>query len=147
LHIIHSINKRINNGLVRQPDWLSHKSCIFSDFIMIKTYDLLEKVLIDIEEGIRDGINIDIVAKKHTLSERHLQRLFKLAFNQSLGFYIRTRKLATSIDDLLNTNLTVLDIAIDYGFEYEQSYVRSFKREFGITPGNFRKIIKNVKKC
>jgi len=114
---------------------------------MIKTYDLLEKVLTNIEEGVRDGINGDIVAKKHTLSERHLQRLFKSAFNQSLGLYIRSCKLAASINDLLNTNLTVLDIAIDYGFEYEQSYIRSFKREFGITPGNLRKTIRNVRKC
>jgi AraC family transcriptional regulator len=120
--------------------------------IMRKTNNLLEKVLINIEEGIRDGINVDTVAKKHTLSERHLQRLFKLAFSQSIGFYIRSRKLAASIDDLLNTNLNVLDIALDYGFEYEQSYIRAFKREFGITPGNFRKTgqtikFKNVRKC
>jgi AraC family transcriptional regulator len=106
---------------------------------MIKTYDLLKKVLTDIEENIRDGINVDTVVKNHSISERHLQRLFKLAFNQSLGFYIRSQKLAASIDDLLNTNLNVLDIALDYGFEYEHTYIRAFKRKFGITPGNLRK--------
>lgn len=112
---------------------------------MIKTYGLLEKVLINIEEDIRDGINVDTVAKKHSLSVRHLQRLFKLTFSQSIGFYIRSRKLATSIDDLLNTNLNVLDIAIDYGFEYEQSYIRSFKHEYGITPGDLRKTRQSLK--
>jgi len=106
---------------------------------MIKTYKLLEKVLINIEEGVRDGININIIAKNHSLSVRHLQRLFKLVFSQPLGFYIRSRKLASSINDLLNTDLNVLDIAIDYGFEYEHSYIRAFKREFGITPGYLRK--------
>ena len=114
---------------------------------MVKTDNLLEKVLVNIEEGIRDGINIDIVAKKHTLSERHLQRLFKVAYSQSIGFYIRSRKLAASVEDLLNTNLNVVDIAMDYGFEYEQSYIRAFKREFGITPGNLRKSLKNGRKC
>lgn len=119
---------------------------------MRKTDNLLKNILTNIEEGIRDGINVDAIAKQHTLSERHLQRLFKLAFNQSLGFYIRSRKLAASIEDLLNTNLNVLDIALDYGFEHEQSYIRAFKREFGITPGNFRKTrqtikFKNVRKC
>jgi AraC family transcriptional regulator len=106
---------------------------------MIKTHDLLKKVLTDIDENIRDGINVDTVVKKQSISERHLQRLFKSAFNQSLGFYIRTRKLAASVDDLLNTNLNVLDIALDYGFEYEHTYIRAFKRKFGITPGNLRK--------
>jgi AraC family transcriptional regulator len=108
---------------------------------MIRTYDLLENVLIDIKEGIRNGINTDIIARKHALSESHLQKLFRLAFNQSLGFYIRLCKLAASIDDLLNTDLNIMDIALVYSFEYEQSYIRAFKREFGITPGKLRKTL------
>jgi AraC family transcriptional regulator len=35
--------------------------------------------------------------------------------------------------------MNIVDIAIEYGFDYEQSYIRSFKREFGITPGSLRK--------
>jgi len=106
---------------------------------MISTNELLKNVLTDIEMGVRSGINPGFIAKKHDLSEVHLQRLFKSKFNQPLGFYIRTHKLAESIDDLLNTDLKILDIALDYGFEYEQSYIRAFKREYGITPGKFRK--------
>jgi AraC family transcriptional regulator len=106
---------------------------------MIRTNELIKNVLTEIEEGIRDGIKADIIAKKHALSEGHLQRLFKTTYNQPLGFYIRTHKLAESIDDLINTDLKIVDIALDYGFEYEQSYIRAFKREFGITPGKFRK--------
>jgi len=106
---------------------------------MIRTNELLKNVLTDIEKGVRDGIRADIIARKHALSESHLKRLFKSTFNQPLGFYIRTHKLEESIDDLLNTDLKIVDIALDYGFEYEQSYIRAFKREFGITPGKFRK--------
>jgi AraC family transcriptional regulator len=107
---------------------------------MIRTNDLLKNVLIDIEEGLRNGVNSDVIAKKHTLSSIHLQRLFKYAFKQSLGAYIRSRKLKASLESLLNTKSKLLDIALDYGFEYEQSYLRSFKREFGVTPGRFRKM-------
>jgi AraC family transcriptional regulator len=107
---------------------------------MIRTNDLLKNVLIDIEEGLRNGVNSDIIAKKHTLSSIHLQRLFKFTFKQSLGAYIRSRKLMSSLESLLSTNSKLLDIALEYGFEYEQSYLRSFKREFGITPGKFRKL-------
>jgi len=41
---------------------------------------------------------------------------------------------------MLKTNLNVLDIAMIYGFEYEQSYIRSFKRKFGVTPGELRRM-------
>jgi AraC family transcriptional regulator len=106
---------------------------------MKRRYDLLNNVLIDIEKGIRTDINSDVIAKKHTLSEGHLQRLFRSAYNQPIGFYIRSSKLTASINDLLNTDSNILDIAIDYGFNYEQSYIRAFKRKFGITPGKLRK--------
>jgi AraC family transcriptional regulator len=112
---------------------------------VLKPFDLLENILIDIEQGIREGINIGALAEKYTLSERHLQRLFKFAFNQTIAGYIRSRKLAASIDDLLNTDLNILDIALDYDFEYEQSYIRSFRREYGITPGDLRKTGKILK--
>lgn len=106
---------------------------------MLRPFDLLENVLVEIESCIRDGVNGDILARKYSLSEGHLRRLFRFAFKQNISGYIRSRKLAASVDDLLNTNANVLDIALDYGFDYEQSYIRSFKREFGLTPGDLRK--------
>ena len=106
---------------------------------MVNPYDLLESVLTNIENGLKENISVDSIACKFDLSTRHLQRLFGFAFNQSLGSYIRSRKLAASIDDLLNTNLNIMDIALDYNFEYEASYIRSFRREYGITPGDLRK--------
>jgi len=82
---------------------------------------------------------VDILAKKYSLSYRHLQRIFKSAFKQTLADYIRSRRLAASLDDLLKTNLKLFDIALEYGFGYEQTYIRAFKREYGITPSHLRK--------
>jgi AraC family transcriptional regulator len=96
-------------------------------------------VLIDIEKRIRVNINSDILAEKYALSEGHLRRLFRFAFKGSLGGYIRSRKLVASLDDLLKTGANILDIALNYGFSYEQSYINAFKREFRITPGDLRK--------
>jgi len=107
--------------------------------------NFFKDVLTTIERGLREGVNAELIADEFGISARHLQRLFKFVFNQPLGLYIRSRKLAASIDDLLNTDLNVLDIAMDYGFEYEQSYIRSFRREYGITPGDLRKTGQIVK--
>jgi len=106
---------------------------------MLRPYNLLENVLIDIEEGIGKGIYSGMLAERYALSERHLRRLFRFAFRRSIAGYIRSRKLAASLDDLLKTDSNILDIALKYGFGYEQSYRNAFKREFGMTPGNFRK--------
>jgi AraC family transcriptional regulator len=106
---------------------------------MLRPYDLLENVLTDVEDGIRKGINVDILARKYSLSYRHLQRLFKFSFKQTLANYIRTRRLVESLHDLLGKEKKLVDIAIEYGFGYEQAYIRAFKREYGITPGQLRK--------
>jgi len=107
---------------------------------MLKTHNLLENVLSDIEGGIRNGINAEKIAKKHTLSEGHLRRLFKFTYKQSLSDYIRSRRLVESLNNLLNTDAKIIDIALEYGFRYEQSFIRAFKLEFGITPGELRKV-------
>jgi len=106
---------------------------------MLRQYNLLDNVLIDIEKGVKEGIYLNTLAEKYALSEGHLRRLFRFAFNQTLGGYIRSRKLSASLDDLQKKDFNILDIALEYGFEYEQSYRRAFKHEFGITPGEYRK--------
>jgi AraC family transcriptional regulator len=105
----------------------------------MKPYILLENILLDIEEDIKDNITAYTLSKKYELSEVHLRRLFNFAFNKTISSYIRSRALSESLNDLLNTDKNVLDIALEYGFGYEQSYIRSFRREFGISPGNLRK--------
>jgi len=105
---------------------------------MKKAHNLLKTVLSDIEKGIRNGINTDIIAGKHNLSSIHLQRLFRFTFKQSLGAYIRSRKLTVSLHDVLYTDKKIIDIALEYGYSFENSYSRSFKREFGISPDNLR---------
>jgi AraC family transcriptional regulator len=106
---------------------------------MLKPYDLLENILLDIENGIKNNINVSGLSRKYNFSEGHLSRLFRFAFKQSIAAYIRSRTLAESLNDILETDINIVDIAVEYGFEYEQSYIRAFKREFGITPGDLRK--------
>ncbi len=109
----------------------------------MKPYTLLESLLNEIELHLTENTGelptIDELALFLSISAVHLQRLFKFAFGQPLAGYIRSRRLSASLTDLLTGDLNILDIAVKYGFEYEQSYIRSFKREFGFTPGELRK--------
>jgi len=75
----------------------------------------------------------------------HLQRLFKAAFNMTLAKYVRLRRLACSLDKLYESSSSLADIAIEYGFEYDRSYIRAFKQAFGLTPGNAKKTGQAVK--
>ena len=106
---------------------------------MLQLYDLLETVLQNIENELKDDVNEHTLAERISFSSVHLRRLFKYAFGRTIGAYIRSRKLASSIEELHNNGKSILEIAKVYGFEYEQTYIRSFKREFELTPGELRK--------
>lgn len=106
---------------------------------MSKPHDLLTDALLIIESRINDQLTISELSELLNISAVHLQRIFKFAFGMPLATYIRSRKLATSALKLTTTELKVIDIANEYDFRYEQSYIRAFRNEYGITPGELRK--------
>jgi len=91
-----------------------------------------------IEENIKKNTTLDDISQYVGISKYHLDRLFKATTKNLLMNYVKNRKLTHSINDLLNTDLKIIDISNEYNFNYEQSYVRSFKRTFKISPGKFR---------
>lgn len=53
--------------------------------------------------------------------------------------YIRKRRLSCAAHDLLITSKRIIDIAVEYQFQSQESFTRAFKKMFGITPGKYRK--------
>ena len=104
----------------------------------MKLYVRLESLLDEIEKKLKESPTINELAESFHLSVVHLQRLFKDAFGVTLASYMRSRKLADSLDLVVNSHFGIVDIALEYGFEHAQSYTRAFKAEFGLTPGQLR---------
>lgn len=104
----------------------------------------LKSIVDYIEMHIKDDISLDDISKKTALSKFYLDRVFKLLTNKSLMDYVRGRKLTHSIELLLNSNFSVLDIALEYSFQHEQSYIRCFKKLFNTSPGRLRREKKDI---
>lgn len=92
-----------------------------------------------IEENIREELDLDALAKETGLSKYYIDRLFKAITGQTLINYVRGRRLTLSLDDLVNTRLNIIDIAQEYQFSYEQTYIRAFKQQFQMTPAQYRR--------
>jgi len=102
----------------------------------------IKKYVLEVVEEIERSlpcVTLDDISSRVFLSKYHLDRVFKAATGKSVMEYVRARRLAASLDDLLHTGTRVMDIAGKYGFGYETSYIRAFKREFGVSPTRFRK--------
>lgn len=103
----------------------------------------IQKVLYQIIEMIEENrdkkIIVEKLAKQVNVSAVHLHRMFKLVFECTLAEYIRARKLCWAAELLMKTKQNVDAIAYEVGFEHESSFIRSFQREFGVSPGRVRK--------
>jgi AraC family transcriptional regulator len=97
-----------------------------------------------IEENIKSKITLgDITSHVNTslstnVSIYQLHRAFTGFIGIPIMEYVKNRKLSECLDDLGKTSLKIIDIALEYGFEHEQSFIRAFNRRYSITPGKFR---------
>ena len=57
----------------------------------------------------------------------------------NIGQYVRERRLSEAAKDLLNSQNTILTIALKYVFESQPTFNRAFRNKFGQAPGAFRK--------
>lgn len=96
--------------------------------------DVIEMCVNYIEKNIYSKITLEELALEVHLSKYYLHRMFKSLTGETLMDYVQGRKLTLSIDDLLNKKERIIDIAMKYAFNYEQSYIRAFKKKFGFTP-------------
>lgn len=92
-----------------------------------------------IERNLEQPLSIDNVAEKSGYSKWHLQRMFKKVTGQILGTYIRHRRLTHAALALRLTSKPILDIAMQYRFDSQQTFTRSFKKQFNVTPATYRR--------
>jgi len=91
-----------------------------------------------IETRLDEDIELLDVARVAGVSQWHFQRMFHARTGETLKAYIRSRRLAASLERLLETDLRVLDIALLAGFASQEAFSRAFKRAFGLTPQEYR---------
>lgn len=102
-------------------------------------FDNLNKMIKYIEENLTEMIDYNTLAKIVGVSEYNLQRIFMFITNISLSEYIRKRRLSKALEELKNSDIKIIDLAIKYQYESSISFIRAFKKMFGITPNEYRK--------
>jgi AraC family transcriptional regulator len=92
-----------------------------------------------IEGNLLDTLNLDNISQNVNISKFHLLRIWKGATATGLMEYVRRRRIAMSLSDLLNHQRSIEFISSKYSFGCERTYNRVFKDEFNITPARWRR--------
>lgn len=95
---------------------------------------IIRDLLIWLEGHLDQPLSLDNVAAKAGYSKWHLQRMFKDVTGHAIGAYIRARRLSKSAVALRLTARPILDIALQYRFDSQQTFTRAFKKQFAQTP-------------
>lgn len=105
---------------------------------MTSLVEQINELVEHIELHLGDDIDIADLAKRMQLSPWHFQRTFKSLVGDTLGGYVRGRRLSHAANQLLETDIGILEIALDSGFNSHEAFSRSFKTYFGLSPKVFR---------
>lgn len=88
---------------------------------------IIRDLLSWLESHLDQPLSLDNVAAKAGYSKWHLQRMFKDITGNAIGAYIRARRLSKAAVALRLTSRPILDIALQYRFDSQQTFTRAFK--------------------
>lgn len=99
----------------------------------------LERAILYIEQHLGEDIKVEDAAIAAGYSYYHFTRQFQALLGESVGSYIRKRRLAKAAKEILYTDRRIIDIALDCGFQTAESFSRAFKAQYLVSPAVYRK--------
>lgn len=87
-----------------------------------------------IEENFQIPITIPLIAKHVGTNQCYLKRGFKEMYQLTIFQFIQQLRMNAAHDLLMNTNLSIQDIAIQIGYSSTSSFSVAFKQHFGQSP-------------
>lgn len=86
----------------------------------------------------RPELYLKSVTEHFNLSEKALQLAVRDATDMSFAEYLETRRLEMACRLLLQTDLSVAEVAEQSGFALYNTFYKSFKRHFDCSPNEYR---------
>lgn len=101
------------------------------------------KLANDIQEYINSNysdcnFSLIMLADYFKLSTSYLSRFYKDQFGYTISEYIQKKRVEAAKELLRSTGKNIVDIAEELGFGNVHSFINTFKKHEGITPGEFR---------
>lgn len=118
------------------------QKCKYSkEIIQINTQRDAERIrgiLLYIHENYTQDLIQYEVAEKFYFSREYFSRFFKKYTGLNFKEYLTRYRLMKAEKQILETNITILEIAMQNGFSDARQLINSFKKYYGVTPKQFR---------
>jgi AraC family transcriptional regulator len=100
----------------------------------------LQRVVDYIEASLKADIRLEELAAQACLSPFHFSRLFREATGLSPHRYVIDRRVQAARQELARSNLSLVEIALEFGFGSQANFTRVFRKDTSLTPGQYREL-------
>ncbi|MBU5439551.1 AraC family transcriptional regulator [Tissierella sp. MSJ-40] len=100
----------------------------------------IKKAVSYIEENLTSDLSLNDVARYCNYSPYYFSVLFHQTFGETMKRYMKKRRLTCAAENLKNTDMKIINIAVKYGYSSQEAFSRAFTGVFGITPNKYRQM-------
>ena len=99
--------------------------------------DLYQQITLYIEDHPDEDLSLEALAKEFYVSKYHIAHVFKEKLGMSIHQYITKKRLALCREAILG-KASITEVYQAFGFGDYSSFYRAFKKEYGISPKDYR---------
>lgn len=96
--------------------------------------DALSKITVYMREHYAEELKLSDVAATFGYSAEYLSRMFKKYAKVNFKTYLQDIRMTYAYRELMNTDKTISQIALDHGFCTSRAFSKEFRKRYGILP-------------
>lgn len=104
-----------------------------------KNMERLRGIMLYVNQYYTEPLRQQAIAKKFYFTTEYFSRFFHKNTGMTFKEYLMRVRVKKAKDEILQTEKTMLEVAMDCGFTDSRSLIRAFKEVYDITPYQFRK--------
>ena len=102
-------------------------------------YERITRIVNYINEHCHEDISLQQLADREYLSAPFLSKFFVRIMGMNFTAYLNQQRLSRAMSDLLESDLTIEQVASQNGFANAQAFVQQFRKKYGVLPSQYRK--------
>ena len=114
---------------------------LVQEYSLAKYSEVVRNIINTVEFNLKEPLSLSILSKQFNIDPSNLSHHFARETGMTLTDFINRKRLKHACHLLSSSAMYIADIAEDCGYQDINYFTRLFKRQFGLSPRDYRKSI------